>query len=103
LADRFRSQGDPGGAFGSRASVQDRWEFGNEDFQRIWTFCTLLLLASLVYAFTANEGPADFREFFQNPNFSTQREAGTASARTAALGDSLAADGVFSFYRGPSL
>ena len=61
-----------------------RWEFGNEDFQRIWTFCTLLLLASLVYAFTANEGPADFREFFQNPNFSTQREAGTASARTAA-------------------
>ncbi len=64
--------------------IKTRWEFANEDFQRIWTFCTLLLLASLVYAFTANEGPADFREFFQNPNFATQRDAGTASARTAA-------------------
>ena len=61
-----------------------RWEFSDGDFTRIWTFCTLLFLAAAVYAFTANEGPADFRGFFQNPNFFTQRNASASSARTAA-------------------
>lgn len=64
--------------------VHARWDISNEDFRRIWTFCTLLLLASVVYAFTLNEGPSDFRGFFENPNPLTTREAGTASARTAA-------------------
>lgn len=64
--------------------VQIRWDFSNDDFRRIWTLSTLLLLAAVVYAFTLNEGPADFLGFFQNPNPVTQREAGTASARTAA-------------------
>src|SRR5882724_3089291 len=61
-----------------------RWELSEEDFSRIWIFCTLLLLGSAIYAFTANEGPADFRGLFENPNFFTQRNAGTASAKTAA-------------------
>src|SRR5882724_5798090 len=61
-----------------------RWELSEEDFSRIWIFCTLLLLGSAIYAFTANEGPADFRGLFENPNYFTQRNAGTASARTAA-------------------
>jgi len=61
-----------------------RWEFSDEDFSRIWTFCTLLFLATTVYAFTANEGPGQFRTLFENPNFLTQRNAGTATARTAA-------------------
>jgi hypothetical protein len=64
--------------------LEARWEFSDEDFTRIWTFCTLLLLAAAVYAFTANEGLADFRGFFQNPTFLTQRNAGASSARTAA-------------------
>ena len=64
--------------------LEARWEFTDDDFTRIWTFCTLLFLAAAVYAFTANEGPADFRGFFQNPNFFTQRTAGASSARTAA-------------------
>src|SRR5215472_8638590 len=64
--------------------LEARWEFTDEDFTRVWTFCTLLFLAAAVYAFTANEGPADFRGFFQNPNFFTQRTAGASSARTAA-------------------
>jgi protein-glutamine gamma-glutamyltransferase len=64
--------------------IEARWEFSDEDFTRIWTFCTLLFLAAAVYAFTSNEGPADFRGFFQNPNFFTQRNAGASSARTAA-------------------
>lgn len=64
--------------------IEARWEFSDEDFTRIWVFCTLLFLAVAVYAFTANEGLADFRGFFQNPNLFTQRNAGAASARTAA-------------------
>jgi protein-glutamine gamma-glutamyltransferase len=61
-----------------------RWDFSNEDFKRIWTFCTLLLLAAGVYAFTSNEGPADFRGLFENPNLATERNATAATSRTAA-------------------
>jgi len=64
--------------------LRNRWEVSEEDFNRIWTFCTLLFLASTVYAFTSNDGPSDFRGFFENPNPWTTRNAGTASARTAA-------------------
>ncbi len=60
-----------------------RWDLSDDDFARIWTFCTLLFLAAAVVAFTSNEGPADFRSFFQNPNFMTERNAGTATTRTA--------------------
>ncbi len=61
-----------------------RWELVDEDFSRIWVFCTLLFLGAAIYAFTSNEGPADFRGLFQNPGFLTQRNAGAASAKTAA-------------------
>jgi len=61
-----------------------RWEFSEEDFTRIWTFCTLVFLAAAVYAFTSNQGPTGFRGFFENPNFFTQRNASAATARTAA-------------------
>jgi hypothetical protein len=61
-----------------------RWEFSDDDFSRIWTFCSLVLVAAAVYAFTSNEGPSDFRGFFRNPNVLTQRGAGLATARTTA-------------------
>jgi hypothetical protein len=64
--------------------VRVRWEFSDTDFRRIWIFCTLLFLSAAVYAFTANEGPTEIRSLVQNPNFFTQRNAGAASARTAA-------------------
>ncbi len=64
--------------------IKTKWDFADEDFRRIWTFCTLLLLAAAVFAFTSNEGPADFRGFFQNPNYVTQRNAGTSASRTLA-------------------
>jgi hypothetical protein len=66
---------------GSRFSTT-RWDFSYDDFRRLWSFSTVLFLAALVYAFTANEGPAGFQSFFQNPNFHTQRGAGAASAKT---------------------
>jgi hypothetical protein len=35
--------------------ITSRWEFAEEDFRRILTFCTVLALALLVYAVTANQ------------------------------------------------
>jgi hypothetical protein len=71
-------------ALESARFVKARWELADEDFSRIWTFCALVFLAAAVYAFTANEGPANFGGFFQNPTPRTQSNAGTSSARTAA-------------------
>ena len=64
--------------------VKARWELSDDDFARIWAFCAVLCLAAALYAFSANEGPGDFKGFFQNPNPYTSRSAGTATARTAA-------------------
>lgn len=61
-----------------------RWDFAEEDFKRIWTLCTLLLLTATVYSFTANESASDLFNFLQNPNFFTQRRAGNSSARAVA-------------------
>ncbi len=61
-----------------------RWEFTDEDFRRIWTFCALLLLAASLYAFTSGGGPGGLHGFFQNPSFATERNVGNASARTVA-------------------
>jgi hypothetical protein len=64
--------------------IKVRWELTDLDFSRLWTFCWVVFLATIVYAFTSNEGPSDFRGFFENPSFLTQRNAGAATARTAA-------------------
>src|SRR5258708_5628551 len=63
---------------------KSRWQFSQEDFSRIWTFRTLVLLGAAVYAFSSNNGPADIRSLFQNPTLSAQRGAAAAGARTAA-------------------
>ena len=61
-----------------------RWDFSDDDFSRVWTFCSLVFLAASVYAFTSSNGPANFGGWFQNPNFRTQGAAGISTARTAA-------------------
>jgi hypothetical protein len=63
--------------------VKARWELSDEDFARIWTFCSVLALGAVVYAFTANEGPARFGDLLRNPSGAAQSSAGTSSARTA--------------------
>ena len=65
--------------------IKARWEFTDQDFRRIWVFCALLLLAVAVYAFTATGGPGDLISFLQNPNPSTERNAGDNSARAVAV------------------
>lgn len=64
--------------------TRSRWDLSNEDFTRIWVFCTFLFLAATIFAFTSNEGPAEFRGLWQNPTYMAQRSASTATARTAA-------------------
>jgi protein-glutamine gamma-glutamyltransferase len=64
--------------------LKARWDFTDQDFRRIWTFCALLLLAAALYAFTSTGGPADFHNFFQNPSLATERNLGNASSRTVA-------------------
>lgn len=61
-----------------------RWEFSDDDFARLWTFCTLLFLGTAVYAFTANEGPSHLISFFENPTPSNTSAAGNANALAAA-------------------
>jgi protein-glutamine gamma-glutamyltransferase len=64
--------------------TKTRWDLSDEDFSRVWTFCSLIFLAASVYAFTSNSGPANFGGWLQNPGFRTQGAAGLSTARTAA-------------------
>ena len=65
--------------------IKARWELSNEDFSRVWMFCTLLFLATGVYAFTAGSGPAAISEFAANRSFSAQTAVGNATTKTAVL------------------
>ncbi|MDB6020957.1 MAG: hypothetical protein JWQ04_814 [Pedosphaera sp.] len=62
-----------------------RWELSNEDFSRIYTFCSLLFMASAAYAFTNSNGPANLRGLFTNSGFSAQSTVGSLSTKTAVL------------------
>lgn len=64
--------------------LRPRWNLTEDDFNRLWNFCTLIFIAAAVYAFTANQGPAAVSRFVDDPSFGTQRMAGEASQRTAA-------------------
>ena len=61
-----------------------RWDFSDDDFTKAWSFCSLVLLAAVIYSFTNNEGPSSFATMFDDLSLSNQRTATNASARTAA-------------------
>ncbi|HTV42459.1 MAG TPA: transglutaminase domain-containing protein [Candidatus Sulfotelmatobacter sp.] len=63
--------------------IETRWEYTDDEFARIWTFCNLLLLAALIFAFNDNGGPSDFSQLFENLNSNSEKVAGTASNMTA--------------------
>ena len=65
--------------------IKARWDFGDDDFRRIWVFCALLFLGVAVFAFTSNGGLNELRDFVDNPNMVIQRSASTASARVVAV------------------
>lgn len=60
-----------------------RWELSDEDFRRVWQFCTLLVLAAGLYAFNSNDGPSHYVGLMQDANPTAQRSASLSSARTA--------------------
>lgn len=63
---------------------QARWDFSDDDFRRIWTFCTLLLFGAALYAFSANGGPASVGFLWNGGNSGNPQVATTAGARAAA-------------------
>lgn len=64
--------------------LKTRWDLSDDDFRRIWTFCALLFLAAAVYAFADNGAAEGIGHFLQGPSVASERDAGVASARTAA-------------------
>src|SRR6516165_10739682 len=60
--------------------TKTRWELSNKDLQRIWDFCTILLLAAAVFAFSSSDSQGDARRFLQSPNFFTARNLSNASS-----------------------
>jgi hypothetical protein len=60
-----------------------RWDFSDDDFGRIWSLCSLLLLATVLFAFTNNDGLSTFGNLMEDANPNTQRRATVATARTA--------------------
>lgn len=69
--------------FESSRLVKDRWDFSDADLTRLWAFCSLLLVASALYAFTSNDGQAELQGFIGNPSFFTGRGLGNSTARAA--------------------
>jgi hypothetical protein len=63
--------------------IRARWEFSNDDFSRIWTFCAVLFFATAIYAFTSRDGPADIVGLFHDSRYFGRPHAGAASSRTA--------------------
>ena len=63
--------------------IKTRWEYSDDEFARIWTFCNLLLLAALIFAFNDNGGPSGFSQLIENLNSNSEKAASTASNMTA--------------------
>ncbi len=63
--------------------VKVRWEFSDDEFARVSTFCMVLFIAAMIFAFNTNGGPSDFGQLFQGLNSSSEHNASNASAMTA--------------------
>ena len=63
--------------------VKTRWDLSDEDFHRIWTFCTLLILAAAIFAFTLNEGAGGFSGLFHGPAIVVASRLTASGDRTA--------------------
>ncbi len=63
--------------------IKTRWEYSDDEFARIWTFCNLLFMAALIFAFNDNGGPSGFSQLFENLNSNSEKAASTASNMTA--------------------
>lgn len=62
--------------------VKARWEFSDDEFARVWTFCNVLFLAAVIFAFNSNGGPSGLAELFENLDATAGHSASNASALT---------------------
>lgn len=60
-----------------------RWEFSDDEFARVWTFCMVLLVAATFFAFNNNGGLTDISQLFESLNSGSEHNAGNASTMTA--------------------
>ncbi len=63
---------------------KSRWDFSEDDFSKTWSFCSLVLLAVIVFAFTNNDGPSSFANLFDDLRPANTSSATNASSQTAA-------------------
>lgn len=64
--------------------LRSRWDLTDDEFNRVWNFCSLVFIAAAVYAFTANQGPSAVSRMLDDPSLASQRLAGETSQKTAA-------------------
>lgn len=63
--------------------VDSRWDLTDEDFNRVWSFCTVLVLAAGIFAFGANAGPGGFGGLFSGSAIAVGTKVGLSGERTA--------------------
>jgi hypothetical protein len=63
--------------------VNTRWDLVDEEFYRVWNFCTLLILAAGIFAFGTNTGPGGFGGLMSGPAIAVGTKVGLTSERTA--------------------
>jgi protein-glutamine gamma-glutamyltransferase len=63
--------------------VNARWDLADEDFDRVWNFCTLLILAAGIFAFGTSEGPGGFRDLFRGSAITAGTRISLSGERTA--------------------
>src|SRR5690242_5408109 len=56
--------------------VSARWDLSDDDFHRIWNFNTVLMLAAMMLALSANEGPGGFSGLLQGPALAVGAKVG---------------------------
>ncbi len=59
-----------------------RWEFSDDEFGRVWTFCNVLFVAAVIFAFNDNGGPSGLSELFENFSAASEHTASNAGAMT---------------------
>ena len=62
--------------------IRVRWEFTDDEFARVWTFCMLLFLAAMILAFHDTGGISMLSQLFEDPNSAAQHNAGNVSQLT---------------------
>jgi protein-glutamine gamma-glutamyltransferase len=63
--------------------TKTRWDMADEDFNRIWSFSTLLILGAGIFALGSNTGPAGFGGLLSGPAIAVGTKVGLTGERTA--------------------